>query len=147
MSLIVDYQRTKVALIKKKKAPPKLPEMLNKWNAIGGKFDPQKDKSHRDTALREFNEETGVILNPDGIFQFGDIYMPNKYMHCSLWTGLVDGNTQLKQMTIEPVAWHSLDNLPNNMVFDVAEFIADALDALDKKQQHQTIAVKQYLQL
>lgn len=141
MSLIFDYQMTKIALILKNRSPDSLESMIGKWNGIGGNVE-KDDLDHSSAALREFEEETGVLLYPDQIFQFGEIHRPGKY--CSLWTGLVNENTELRQMTEEPVEWHYLSKLPDNLDNDMPIFIRDALNALNAQNQGIRVQIKQY---
>ena len=38
------------------------------WCTPGGKFEKDLDKSFKDCAIREFFEETGIVLNPDDVY-------------------------------------------------------------------------------
>jgi 8-oxo-dGTP diphosphatase len=50
--------KTRVLLIKKKRAPANVPHMVDKWNGVGGKI--ESGELPIEAMCREFKEETGV---------------------------------------------------------------------------------------
>ncbi|PIU47045.1 DNA mismatch repair protein MutT, partial [bacterium (Candidatus Gribaldobacteria) CG07_land_8_20_14_0_80_33_18] len=47
-----------------------------KWNGVGGKFDPEKDKNVLEAAIREAKEEIGVLIKDLEKVAVLDFYFP-----------------------------------------------------------------------
>lgn len=66
--LVFDPYYTKVVLIKKNR-----PEwQVGMWNAVGGKLE-ESDGCGEAAISREFEEETGVLINPDRWIEFATL--------------------------------------------------------------------------
>jgi ADP-ribose pyrophosphatase YjhB (NUDIX family) len=124
VAALFDYRVTKVALILKNRAPKGLEkELLHKWNGLGGHVEPDIDEAPKDCILREIKEESDLIVKPKDLILTGYITRSDKL--CWVWAGVTHNPDNLTQTTDELVAWHFLDNLPDNLVSDMQTIIPD----------------------
>lgn len=117
--LLFDEERSHVALIFKKKGPPNI---VGKWNAIGGKIEGDEDAS--DAMFREFKEETGVEVNSWHRFMTLKSYSWEVVFFCAYDTRKL---RSVRSVESEPVnVWH-LDFLPKTIVPNMTWIIPMAL--------------------
>lgn len=87
---------------------------VGRWNGAGGKFDPEKDKTILDAAVRETKEEIGVqVKNPEKVgtfhFRFVNKEEWNQDVHLFLakdWEGKIEESEEMKPN------WFKFDQIP-----------------------------------
>ncbi len=103
----------KVLLIKK--APDRGPEdVRGKWNGIGGSV--EEGETTRQAMAREFQEETGIITNPDKWKSTVALAWPYCIVECFtilLLRTVIEG---ARQTTDEPVQLFQVRDLPPDVV-------------------------------
>lgn len=93
-----------------------------KLNGIGGKFE-ETDKSIKDCAIREFEEETGVLLEKQNLYYIGENY-GNTYS-VDVFTIKTDKIFQCKTIEKEVVKILKLDDLKTQKTIDNVPILID----------------------
>lgn len=93
---------------------------VGKWNGTGGKFDPAKDKTILDAAIRETKEEVGLeIKNPErvGLFHFHFPYKPewDQDTHLFLYKEFAGEPKESDEMAPK---WFSINEIPYEQMWD-----------------------------
>lgn len=98
-------------------------DMPNTWSFFGGKFE-KEDGSPKETAKREFEEESGTRIKY--YLSTNPIYV-NDDNHCRFYNYLGIFTKQFvpdleKENEAQDYGWFSLENLPHNMHPGAKEF-------------------------
>ncbi|PIR89820.1 DNA mismatch repair protein MutT [bacterium (Candidatus Gribaldobacteria) CG_4_10_14_0_2_um_filter_33_15] len=98
-----------------------------KWNGVGGKFDPEKDKNVLEAAIREAKEEIGVLIKDLEKVAVLDFYFPevpedfnwNQTVHVFIakdWEGKPEESEEMLPK------WFSFDEIPLSGMWDDDKF-------------------------
>ena len=98
-----------------------------KWNGVGGKFDPEKDKNVLEAAIREAKEEIGVLIKDLEKVAVLDFYFPevpedfnwNQTVHVFIaknWEGEPEESEEMLPK------WFSFNEIPLNEMWDDDKF-------------------------
>jgi 8-oxo-dGTP pyrophosphatase MutT (NUDIX family) len=115
---ILDRKKGQVLLAMKKKGFG-----VNKYNGYGGKPDPNKDKTIKETATRELEEESGLIVDVSKLMKVGEIdfYFPeskkqyNQTAHIYIIEECIGVPIETEEMKPE---WFDLDKIPYDKMWD-----------------------------
>ncbi len=93
---------------------------MGKWNGVGGKFNPEKDRDILDTAIRETKEEIGVNiknLNKVAILNFRFPYKEewDQDVHVFL---VKDWEGEIKESDEMAPKWFKKNEIPFNFMWD-----------------------------
>ncbi len=116
VGFLFDEKKEKVALVLKNR-----PEFQKgKWNGIGGKR--EAGEYYEMAMVREFEEEAGVCVV--GWREFCVLQGDD----CEIRCFTMSEDAELKTITDEEVAWHFLNDLPENLMPNLRWLIPLALD-------------------
>ena len=95
------------------------------FNGVGGKVE-ENEKSY-DAMSREFEEETGVVINAEEWIHFSHIHRPNFY-YLDLYYAHSDLAFDVRTIEKEEVHIVKVNNLPKNIIPNLQWLIPLALD-------------------
>jgi 8-oxo-dGTP diphosphatase len=95
------------------------------FNGVGGKI--EEDEKSCDAMSREFEEETGVIINAEQWIHFSNIHRPNFY-NLDLYYAHSDRAFDVKTIEKEEVHLVKVSDLPKNIIPNLQWLIPLALD-------------------
>ena len=106
--------------------------MPNMWSFFGGKFE-EKDKNPKETAKREFAEESGV-KNIKYYISSTPIYINNSnhlkfYNYIGVFTEQFVPDLE-KEDEAQDYGWFTLDNLPHNIHPGATELLEHKMDLI-----------------
>ncbi len=115
---IIDKEKGQILLAMKKKGFG-----ANKYNGYGGKPNPEKDKTIEDTAVRELEEESGLIISSKNLIKVGEIdfYFPEHKKHYNQTAHIYlleeCSGTPVETQEMKP-EWFDLDKIPYDKMWD-----------------------------
>ena len=100
---------------------------IGKFNGYGGKPDPEKDKTIEETAVRELEEESGLIVDTKDLLKVGEIdfYFPEEKKHfdqtvhvylTKKYNGILTETEEMKPI------WFNLDEIPYDKMWDTDQY-------------------------
>ncbi|WP_298441926.1 NUDIX hydrolase [uncultured Ferrimonas sp.] len=95
------------------------------YNAVGGKIEP--GESAIDAMVREFEEETGVLIPASSWTHYAHIHRPTDY-HLQLFFAHSDQAYDCRTVEQEIVARFAVSALPDNLISNLRWLIPLALD-------------------
>lgn len=93
---------------------------IGKWNGTGGKFDPEKDKDILSAAIRETQEEIGVLIkNPEksGLFRFRFPHKPDFDQDVHLFVAQEWSGEPTESEEMMP-KWFAFDEIPYDKMWN-----------------------------
>jgi len=106
----------------------------NHWGFPKGK--PQENESHRDAALRELKEETGLLpvkfLSEDPLVESYHVYRSHSEIQKKVYYYLVqvEGNVKLQEEEISDGKWFFFKEAYSKITFDESKFIFSKVQEL-----------------
>jgi 8-oxo-dGTP diphosphatase len=95
------------------------------FNGVGGKI--EEDEKSCDAMSREFEEETGIIINAEQWIHFSNIHRPNFY-NLDLYYAHSDLAFDVKTIEKEEIHLVKVSDLPKNIIPNLQWLIPLALD-------------------
>ena len=108
--------------------------MPNMWSFFGGKFD-EEDGNPKETAKREFAEESGVegikyYISSKAVYVNSDNHS-RFYNYVGIFTEQFVPDLE-KENEAQDYGWFTLDNLPHNMHPGAVEFFENKSDVIQE---------------
>ncbi len=102
-----------------------------KLNGVGGKMEAGEDEMS--CIVREVGEETSLSTSAEEWHYLGDLHGKEWRVAvlALIWHGPL---TTVQSLEAEPVAWHTISQLPDNAISNLSWLIPFALDKIRNKQ-------------